>query len=60
MFRSRDQSEYKNNKQWQTATVFFRGEILDLIFETDLGENLNKTFDGEFESSFSEVRKESF
>ena len=28
---------------------FFRGEILDLIFENDLGENLDKTFDGEFE-----------
>ena len=39
---------------------FFRGEILDLIFENDLGENLDKTFDGEFASSFSEVRKESF
>ena len=39
---------------------FFRGEILDLIFENDLGENLDKTFDGEFESWFSEVRKESF
>ena len=39
---------------------FFRGDILDLIFENDLGENLNKTFDGEFESSFREVRKESF
>ena len=39
---------------------FFRGEILDLTFENDLGENLDKTFDGEFASSFSEVRKESF
>ena len=39
---------------------FSRGEILDLIFENYLGENLNKTFDGEFGSSFSEVRKESF
>ena len=39
---------------------FFRGEILDLIFENDLGENLDKAFDGEFETSFSEVRKESF
>ena len=28
---------------------FFRDEILDLIFENDLGENLDKTFDGEFE-----------
>ena len=36
---------------------FFRDDILDLIFENDLGENLNKTFDGEFESSFSKVRK---
>ena len=39
---------------------YFRGEILDLIFENDLGENLDKAFDGEFETSFSEVRKESF
>ena len=39
---------------------FFRAKILDLIFENGLGENLDKTFDGEFESSFSEVRKESF
>ena len=39
---------------------FCRGEILDLIIENDLGKNLDKTFDGEFESSFSEVRKESF
>ena len=39
---------------------FFRGEILDLTFENDLGENLDKTFDGEFASTFSEVRKESF
>ena len=38
----------------------FRGEILDLIFENNLRENLDKTLDGEFESSFSEVRKESF
>ena len=36
---------------------FFRDEILDLIFENDLGENMDKTFDGEFESSFSEARK---
>ena len=28
----------------------FRGEILYLIFENDLRENLDKTFDGEFES----------
>ena len=40
--------------------VFFRDEILDLIFENDSGKNLDKTFDGEFGSSFSEVRKESF
>ena len=40
--------------------IFFRGKILDLIFENDLGENLDETFDGEFDSSFSEVRKESF
>ena len=39
---------------------FFRGEILDLIFENDLRENLDNTFDGKFESSFSEVREESF
>ena len=39
---------------------FCRGEILDLIIENDLGKNLDKTFDEEFESSFSEVRKESF
>ena len=39
---------------------FSKGGISDLIFENDLGENLDKTFDGEFESSFSEVRKESF
>ena len=39
---------------------FFKDEILDLIFENDLGKNLDKIFDGEFESSFSEVRKESF
>ena len=39
---------------------FFRGEILDLIFENDLGETLDKTFDAEFESSFMKVRKESF
>ena len=39
---------------------FSRGEILDLIFENDLGENLDKTFDGEFGSSFNEVRKETF
>ena len=38
----------------------FRGEIFDLIFENDLGENLDKTFDGEFESAFIEIRKESF
>ena len=36
---------------------FFRDEIFDLIFENDLGENIDKTFDGEFESSFSEARK---
>ena len=36
---------------------FFRGKILDLIFENDSGENFDKNFDGEFESSFSEVRK---
>ena len=36
---------------------FSKGGISDLIFENDLGENLYKTFDGEFESSFSEVRK---
>ena len=40
--------------------VFFRDEILDLIFENDLGKNLDKTFDGEFGSSFSEVRKKVF
>ena len=47
-------AKIKNNssQQW-----FFRKEILDLIFENNLGENLDKTFDGEFESSFSEVRK---
>ena len=27
--------------------VFFRDEILDLIFENDLGKNLDKTFHGE-------------
>ena len=27
---------------------FFIGEILGLIFENDLGKNLDKTFDGEF------------
>ena len=32
----------------------FRCEILDLIFENDFGEHLDKTFDGEFESSFHE------
>ena len=42
------------------SNSFFRGKILDLIFENDLGENLDKTFDGEFKPSFSEVRKESF
>ena len=42
------------------SDVFFRDEILDLIFENDLEEKLDKTFDREFESSFSEVRKESF
>ena len=39
---------------------FFKSKIIDLISENDLGENLDKTFDGEFASSFSEVRKESF
>ena len=36
---------------------FFRRGFLDLIFENDYGENVHKTFDGEFESAFSEVRK---
>ena len=34
---------------------FFRGEMIDLTFENNLGENFDKTFDGEFESSFSKV-----
>ena len=42
------------------SNSFFSGEILDLIFENDLGENLDKTFDEEFESSCSEVTKGSF
>ena len=42
------------------SNSFFSGEILDLFFENHLGENLDKTFDGQFESSFSEVKKESF
>ena len=36
---------------------FFRSEILDSLCDNDLGEILDKTFDGEFESSFNEVRK---
>lgn len=39
---------------------FFSGKILDIAFQNDLGGNLDKTFDDDFESILDKIKKESF